>query len=189
MSPLCRLLAVLPANRCQIRRYKVLWRQCRANTDSAACHYEHFSSTCIYRTRMHGGPSLDPTKCEKHTMPTNSNKTTKAKSRFTFEACLIILSVLVISVLNLHASGCLHSGTRGEKVSAQSLQPLAALFLISSCKILMNDRSLLATSLDNNIALTAPTPITIISGFLGAGKTSLLSHLLSADHGKKSPYW
>jgi len=49
----------------------------------------------------------------------------------------------------------------------------------------MSDRSLLATSLDNNFALTSPTPITIISGFLGAGKTSLLSHLLSADHGKK----
>ena len=30
----------------------------------------------------------------------------------------------------------------------------------------------------------SPIPITIISGFLGAGKTSLLSHLLTADHGK-----
>ncbi|MFK7784345.1 MAG: GTP-binding protein [Crocinitomicaceae bacterium] len=28
-------------------------------------------------------------------------------------------------------------------------------------------------------------PITIVSGFLGAGKTSLLSHLLQANHGKK----
>ncbi len=28
-----------------------------------------------------------------------------------------------------------------------------------------------------------PVPVTIISGFLGAGKTSLLNHLLNADHG------
>ena len=28
-----------------------------------------------------------------------------------------------------------------------------------------------------------PIPVTIISGFLGAGKTSLLNHLLNADHG------
>jgi G3E family GTPase len=28
-----------------------------------------------------------------------------------------------------------------------------------------------------------PIPVTIISGFLGAGKTSLLNHILSADHG------
>lgn len=30
-----------------------------------------------------------------------------------------------------------------------------------------------------------PIPITIISGFLGSGKTSLLTHILSSDHGKK----
>ena len=30
---------------------------------------------------------------------------------------------------------------------------------------------------------TEPIPVTIISGFLGAGKTSLLNHILSADHG------
>ena len=28
-----------------------------------------------------------------------------------------------------------------------------------------------------------PVPVTIISGFLGAGKTSLLNHILNADHG------
>ena len=28
-----------------------------------------------------------------------------------------------------------------------------------------------------------PIPVTIISGFLGAGKTSLLNHILNADHG------
>lgn len=49
----------------------------------------------------------------------------------------------------------------------------------------MTDRSLFTASQGNDITLAAPTPITIISGFLGAGKTSLLSHLLSADHGKK----
>ena len=31
--------------------------------------------------------------------------------------------------------------------------------------------------------LTEPIPVTIISGFLGAGKTSLLNHILNADHG------
>ncbi len=31
--------------------------------------------------------------------------------------------------------------------------------------------------------LKEPVPVTIISGFLGAGKTSLLNHILSADHG------
>ena len=30
---------------------------------------------------------------------------------------------------------------------------------------------------------TEPIPVTIISGFLGAGKTSLLNHILKADHG------
>lgn len=30
-----------------------------------------------------------------------------------------------------------------------------------------------------------PVPITIIAGFLGAGKTSLLTHLLHSDHGKR----
>ena len=30
-----------------------------------------------------------------------------------------------------------------------------------------------------------PIPITIISGFLGSGKTSLLTHILSSDHGKR----
>ena len=30
---------------------------------------------------------------------------------------------------------------------------------------------------------TEPIPVTIISGFLGAGKTSLLNHILNADHG------
>ena len=29
----------------------------------------------------------------------------------------------------------------------------------------------------------APIPITILSGFLGAGKTSLLNHILHGDHG------
>ena len=32
-------------------------------------------------------------------------------------------------------------------------------------------------------ALPEPIPVTIISGFLGAGKTSLLNHILNADHG------
>ena len=31
--------------------------------------------------------------------------------------------------------------------------------------------------------ITEPIPVTIISGFLGAGKTSLLNHILNADHG------
>ena len=31
--------------------------------------------------------------------------------------------------------------------------------------------------------MSEPIPVTIISGFLGAGKTSLLNHLLNADHG------
>ncbi len=31
--------------------------------------------------------------------------------------------------------------------------------------------------------LSEPVPVTIISGFLGAGKTSLLNHILNADHG------
>ena len=31
--------------------------------------------------------------------------------------------------------------------------------------------------------LREPVPVTIISGFLGAGKTSLLNHILNADHG------
>ncbi len=31
--------------------------------------------------------------------------------------------------------------------------------------------------------LSEPIPVTIISGFLGAGKTSLLNHILNADHG------
>ena len=31
--------------------------------------------------------------------------------------------------------------------------------------------------------VTEPIPVTIISGFLGAGKTSLLNHILNADHG------
>ena len=30
---------------------------------------------------------------------------------------------------------------------------------------------------------TEPIPVTIVSGFLGAGKTSLLNHILNADHG------
>lgn len=38
---------------------------------------------------------------------------------------------------------------------------------------------------DNAIEFSSPTPVTIISGFLGAGKTSLMSHILAADHGKK----
>ena len=29
----------------------------------------------------------------------------------------------------------------------------------------------------------SPIPITILSGFLGAGKTSLLNHILHGDHG------
>ena len=32
---------------------------------------------------------------------------------------------------------------------------------------------------------TAPTPLTIISGFLGAGKTSLLNHLLHHAGGRR----
>ena len=34
-----------------------------------------------------------------------------------------------------------------------------------------------------NQNLKEPIPVTIISGFLGAGKTSLLNHILNADHG------
>ena len=30
-----------------------------------------------------------------------------------------------------------------------------------------------------------PIPITIVSGFLGAGKTSLMTHILTSDHGKR----
>jgi Ni2+-binding GTPase involved in maturation of urease and hydrogenase len=28
-------------------------------------------------------------------------------------------------------------------------------------------------------------PVTVITGFLGAGKTTLINHLLTANHGKK----
>ena len=36
--------------------------------------------------------------------------------------------------------------------------------------------------------LKEPIPVTIISGYLGAGKTSLLNHILNADHGlRKAP--
>ena len=28
------------------------------------------------------------------------------------------------------------------------------------------------------------TPVTIITGFLGAGKTTLVNHILKGDHGK-----
>ncbi|WP_019171672.1 CobW family GTP-binding protein [Pseudaminobacter salicylatoxidans] len=31
----------------------------------------------------------------------------------------------------------------------------------------------------------APTPVTVIGGFLGAGKTTLVNHILSGDHGLK----
>jgi G3E family GTPase len=34
-------------------------------------------------------------------------------------------------------------------------------------------------------APSGPTPLTLVGGFLGAGKTSLLNHLLSADHGRR----
>ena len=37
--------------------------------------------------------------------------------------------------------------------------------------------------MDEKPGSVEPVPVTIISGFLGAGKTSLLNHLLSADHG------
>ncbi len=33
--------------------------------------------------------------------------------------------------------------------------------------------------------IESPIPITIISGFLGSGKTSLLTHILASNHGKK----
>ena len=38
-------------------------------------------------------------------------------------------------------------------------------------------------SMAENRDLKEPVPVTIISGFLGAGKTSLLNHILNADHG------
>jgi G3E family GTPase len=28
-------------------------------------------------------------------------------------------------------------------------------------------------------------PVTVITGFLGAGKTTLINHILTAEHGKK----
>ncbi|MFN4128749.1 MAG: GTP-binding protein, partial [Paracoccaceae bacterium] len=30
-----------------------------------------------------------------------------------------------------------------------------------------------------------PIPVTVLTGFLGAGKTSLLNHLLRASHGRR----
>jgi len=34
-----------------------------------------------------------------------------------------------------------------------------------------------------NIKKNFPVPLTILSGFLGAGKTTVLNHILHADHG------
>lgn len=34
-------------------------------------------------------------------------------------------------------------------------------------------------------AVSQPIPVTLVTGFLGAGKTTFLNHLLSADHGAK----
>lgn len=31
----------------------------------------------------------------------------------------------------------------------------------------------------------ARIPVTVITGFLGAGKTTLINHVLTAEHGKK----
>jgi G3E family GTPase len=31
----------------------------------------------------------------------------------------------------------------------------------------------------------APTPISVITGFLGSGKTTLINYILSENHGKK----
>jgi len=39
--------------------------------------------------------------------------------------------------------------------------------------------------MEERLRIETPIPITIISGFLGSGKTSLLRHILLADHGKK----
>jgi len=32
---------------------------------------------------------------------------------------------------------------------------------------------------------TTPIPVSVLVGFLGAGKTTLINHLLSSNHGKK----
>jgi putative ribosome biogenesis GTPase RsgA len=32
---------------------------------------------------------------------------------------------------------------------------------------------------------TAPLPVTIVAGFLGAGKTTMINHLLQAGHGRR----
>lgn len=32
---------------------------------------------------------------------------------------------------------------------------------------------------------TAKTPVSIITGFLGSGKTTLINHILTEQHGKK----
>ena len=47
----------------------------------------------------------------------------------------------------------------------------------------MNDP--LMSSRNAKLAITSPIPITIISGFLGAGKTSLLTYILESKHDKR----
>jgi len=43
----------------------------------------------------------------------------------------------------------------------------------------------MGTETIGNAAPISPVPVTIVTGFLGAGKTSLLNHILSSVHGKR----
>ena len=43
----------------------------------------------------------------------------------------------------------------------------------------------MASSSDTTTRPLSPIPVTILAGFLGAGKTTMLNHILSAEHGRK----